>query len=385
MSKKQDNAFVTVKYLPRMGKVWDLMAQEGIAMIVLEDTEGRRDPNIRWLTGQPGDSLLFFTADRKAMLVAWDINMAKLYARVEGNALIIAAYSDFDRALHKAVKGVAEKLGVPKGGKIEIPSATSYPSFLELVSELPDHDIICRKQGASEAIKRFRAVKDAEEIKIYRQAAAITNDLIDLIEKKVRSGKIQTEADIAMLLEIETRKRGCEGVGFETIAAGPDRSFGIHAFPAWTVAPFGGQGFSILDFGVKYCSYTTDATMTFARDPNPKQEKIIALVEKAYKLAVSLSVNGASARAVAVAVNELFEKSKKAMPHGLGHGVGVETHEYPALGARADNEWILEPGMVFTIEPGLYDPIIGGCRLENDVLMTETSAEVLTNSRIVKL
>jgi Xaa-Pro dipeptidase len=385
MAKKQENAFISVKYLPRLEKVWDLMAEEGISMVMLEDTEGRRDLNIRWLTGQPGDSLLFLTADRKAMLVAWDINMAKLYARVEGNVLVTAAYSDFGRTSHKAIKGAVEKLGVPKGGKIEIPSATPYPVFLELVAELPEHDIICRKQGASEAIKKFRAVKDEEEIKIYRQAAVITNDLIDLIEKKVRSGKIQTEADVAMLLETETRKRGCEGVGFETIAAGPDRSFGIHAFPAWTVSPFGSQGLSILDFGVKYGPYTTDVTMTFVRDPNPRQEKIVSLVEKAYKLAVSMAVNGTRARAVAVAVNEFFGKSKKTMPHGLGHGIGVETHEYPVIGARDDNEWVLEPGMIFTIEPGLYDPVLGGCRLENDILLTETGAEQLTGSRIVRL
>jgi len=73
------------------------------------------------------------------------------------------------------------------------------------------------------------------------------------------------------------------------------------------------------------------------------------------------------------------------MPHGLGHGIGLEAHEAPALRSREDNPWVLEPGMIITLEPGLYDPVAGGCRLENDILVTATGAEVLTNSRILRL
>ena len=201
----------------------------------------------------------------------------------------------------------------------------------------------------------------------------------------MRSGKIKTETDAALFIEVESRKRGCEGTSFETLAAGPDRSFAIHAFPAWTCAPFGGQGLSILDFGVRYGAYCTDVTMTFARDLNPKQEKLVNLVEKAYKLAMSMTHNGTPARDVAAAVDALFAKSKKQMPHGLGHGIGLQEHEYPNIRNRSKNEWVLEPGMIFTIEPGLYDPALGGCRLENDILMTETGSETLTTSRIVRL
>jgi Xaa-Pro dipeptidase len=95
--------------------------------------------------------------------------------------------------------------------------------------------------------------------------------------------------------------------------------------------------------------------------------------------------NGTPARDIAAAVDSLFAKAKKQMPHGLGHGIGLEEHEYPVIRNRSDNEWVLEKGMIFTIEPGLYDPLLGGCRLENDVLMTENGPEVLTNSRIIQL
>jgi Xaa-Pro dipeptidase len=374
-----------MKYLPRLEKIWDWMNQEGIAMVMLEDAEGRRDQNIRWFTGHPGDALFFLSADRKAMLVAWDINMAKLYTRVETDSLIIAAYTDYDRNPQKAIKAAAAKLGVPAGAKIDIPSVTPYPVFLDYVAELSDFDILCRNQSAAAQIKKFRAIKDEDEIINYRNAAGITNELIDLLEKKTHSGKIKTEADAALLIEIEARKRGCEGIGFETLAAGPDRSFGIHAFPPWTCSTFAGQGMSILDFGVKLGPYTTDVTLTFARDPNPKQEKLISLVEKASKLAMSMAHNGTPTRDIACAVDDFFAKSKKYMPHGLGHGIGLDAHEYPMIKSKGENDWILEPGMIFTLEPGLYDPAYGGCRLENDILMTETGPEVLTQARIIRL
>jgi Xaa-Pro dipeptidase len=367
----------------RLAKIWDWMADEGIALVMLEDAEGKRDQNIQWLTGHPNDALLFLSLDRKAVLVAWDINLAKLYA--SQSPVIIAAYNDFDRMPRKALAAAAHKLGIPSGSKIEIPSITPYPDFLDYVGELTSFDILCRQQGAAAELRKFRAIKDEEEIAIMRKAASITNELIDLLEDNVRSGKIKTEADAALLIELEARKRGCEGTSFTTLAAGPQRSFAIHAFPSWTCSVFGGQGLSILDFGIKLNGYCTDVTLTFARDLNPKQEKLVNLVEKAWKLALSMAHNGTPAKDVAAAVDSLFSKSKKQMPHGLGHGIGLQEHEYPVLRNRSDNEWVLEKGMIFTIEPGLYDPLLGGCRLENDILITETGPEILTASRIVRL
>jgi Xaa-Pro dipeptidase len=327
------------------------------------------------------DALLFLSVDKRALLVPWDINLAKNYAKVD----ITIPYGEFERRAPLALKAAAEKLKIPLGSKIEIPPATSYPRFLRYVGDLTDFDIICRERGAGTAAENQRALKDAEEIKIYRNAAKITNAVIDLLEKNVRSGKIKTEADAALLIETEARKRGCEGTGFETLAAGPDRSFGIHAFPAYTGAGFGGPGLSILDFGLKYGGYTTDVTLTFAREPSAAQEKLLTLTEKAYHLALSLTGPGVPARDIAAAVDNFFARYKKSMPHARGHGIGLEAHDAPALRTRDDNDWILQPGMIFTLEPGLYDPVQGGCRLENDILLTEAGAEVLTEGRIIRL
>jgi Xaa-Pro dipeptidase len=370
-----------IDYQKRRGGIYDLMAREGIALALFEDTEGRRDPTVRWLSGHPGDALLLLTVDRKAILIPWDVNLAVLY----GQADSIVPYQLFERRCFSALQGMAKRLKIPRGSKIEIPPVTPYLLFLEYVGGLTDFDIICRNSGIHGEAEKMRAVKDEEEILIYRKAAGITNGLIDLLEKNIRSGKLKTEADAALFIEAEARGQGCEGTGFTTLAAGPDRSYGIHAFPPYTAAPFAGQGLSILDFGLKYSGYTTDVTLTFVRNPSPGQEKLLALTEKAYKLALSLVEEGRPAREIARAVDVFLGKSKKTMPHGLGHGIGLQEHENPAIRGREDNEWILRPGMIFTLEPGLYDPSLGGCRLENDVLLGEAGAEVLTDARIVRL
>jgi len=368
-------------YQVRLDKMRERMAEEGIAMVMFEDAEGKRDNNIRWLTGHPGDALFFLSQEGKTLLLPWDINLAKAYSAAD----YILPYTDFDRMPKKGICGAVEKLKIPLGAKIEIPSVTSYPVFLDLVGDFTDFDIICREKCVGSYAGEERMIKDPEEITIIKKAASITNSIIDLIEKKVRKGIIKTEADAAMFIETESRKRGCEGTGFEILAAGPERSFGIHAFPSWTNAPFATQGLSILDFGVKYYGYNTDVTLTFVRDPNPKQVKLVSLVEKAAKLAVEMAKNGTATREMAIAVEQFFAKSKKRMPHSLGHGLGLDVHEYPFVRNRADDEWVLTPGMVFTLEPGLYDPDHGGCRLENDILMGENGGEVLTEARIILL
>jgi Xaa-Pro dipeptidase len=359
------------------------MSENGISLMMVEDTEGRRDLGLRYLSGQPGDALLFLCAAKKqCVLAAWDVNMARLY----GDADAIVALNDWGRRPETALPEAAKLFKLPYGSKIEVPPATPYPLFLRLIEAVGDYDVLCREEGAHKAVKYMRAVKDADEIAIYRKVSAFTNKLMDEIEKSVRNKKIKTEMDVALLIDARARDYGGEGLGFETLAAGPTRSFGIHAFPAYTAGPFGGSGCSILDFGIKYLGYTSDVTMTFVGAPiSATQQKLINLVEKAAKIATPMMVPGASCREIALAVDKLFSAGKRHMPHGLGHGVGLEAHEAPLLNSRSDNDDVLQPGMVVTLEPGLYHETLGGVRLENDILITEKDNEVLTKSRIVRL
>jgi Xaa-Pro dipeptidase len=368
-------------YQTRRGRVYDLMARENIALAMFEDTEGRRDANIRWLTGHPQDALLFLSVEKKAVLVPWDVNLAKIYADTD----YLCAYTDFERLPVRACVKAADFLKIPPGSKIELPPVTPYPQFLKYIDALSGYDALCREEGLAAGLDQYRAIKDEAEITLYRRAAALTNEVIDALEEQLRAGRLAAELEAAAFIDAEARRRGCEGTGFETLAAGSGRSFAIHAFPAYTNETFGGKGLSILDFGLKFSGYTTDVTVTVAREPSRTQEKMITLVEKAAKLALSKAKSGAATRDIAAAVDDLFAKAGKAMPHALGHGIGLDAHESPALRNRGDNDWILQPGMVIALEPGLYHPLHGGCRLENDVLITEEGAETLTSARIIRL
>ncbi|MDP3180000.1 MAG: Xaa-Pro peptidase family protein [Spirochaetaceae bacterium] len=365
-----------------MAKVAARLGEEGLTAVLLEDAEGRRDPTIRYLTGQPGDSLLVISADGRSILIAWDVNLA----RAMGEADEILAYTDFARLPQRALAGVLERIGAPQGAKVALPSTFAYPRYVTFVEELPDYDLVCCEGGVGDFAASLRAVKDEGEIAIYRRAAAITDELMDSIEAAVRSGAIATELDAALLIERECRVAGCEGPGFETLAAGPTRSFGIHAFPPFGAGAFGAEGMSILDFGVRLEGYTTDVTMSFIRgNPGPERERMIALVERAHRECVAMCAPGIATRSIAARADELFAEAGLAMPHGLGHGIGLEEHEAPAVRNREDNQDVLEAGHILTIEPGLYDPLLGGVRLEDDVLVTAAGSEKLTHSRIVRL
>jgi Xaa-Pro dipeptidase len=366
----------------RRARVATRLASEGIAAALFEDVEDRRDQSIRYLTGQPGDALLVVAADGRSILVAWDVNLARLLASADE----ILAYTDFARLPLRALGEVLARLELPEGSRVELPSHFAYPRYVDFVEGLPGYDLVCRRDGIDGELRAARSIKDESEIAVYRRSCGITNELIDTLESKVRSGRVATELDAALLIERSSRESGCEGPGFETLAAGPARSWGIHAYPPYGAGPFGTAGISILDFGLRLEGYTTDVTMSFVRGHLAKeQERMVALVERAHDEAIAGLAPGVSCRKIALKIEAIFGEEGFVMPHSLGHGVGLEAHEAPTLRASEDNTDLLAPGQIVTAEPGLYHPDLGGVRLEDDILITETGCEVLTRSRIVRL
>ena len=142
------------------------------------------------------------------------------------------------------------------------------------------------------------------------------------------------------------------------------------------------SGLSILDFGVKLQGYTTDVTVPLLHgEPNAKQREMIDLVHGVWDQITDMLKPGASTLRISAAVDEFFSKNGYSMPHGLGHGIGLDAHEYPYFRNSEDSDFQLESGMIIAIEPGLYDKQHGGMRLENDILITHDGMEVLTRSR----
>ena len=366
-----------------------ILRDKKIDVAFFEDTEGRRDPSLRYFTGQPSDALLVLTAAGQSILIPWDVNMAQEMATVDS----ILPYTDFGRTATNALSQILAKLELPSTVTIELPPSLPYPVYekyqkaiTQALGNSTEVHLLCRENGVHQDAVNMRAIKDQYEINCIKRASAITDNLILLLEEGVRSGTITTEMDAALLIEGECRKAGCEGTGFDTLAAGPERSFGIHCFPPYTAGAFPATGLSILDFGVVVEGYTSDVTLTFAKGPlTPEQEKQLELVQRAYDAALEKYKNGLAIKDAAQIVDDIFAQAGRTMPHSLGHGYGLEAHEWPTVRTTQPPEALFRPGMVVTLEPGLYDTTIGGCRLENDILITPEGNEVLTKARIIRL
>ncbi len=367
----------------RVEEFCSIMKYENVDAVVFRDSEECRVPAVRYFSRMPSDAILAIKSDGSTVLSVWDMNLAQTIPVVADKLI---PFSASRREPVEATKNLLKRLSIRENSRVEINSSTSYPDFLEYVDGIHEYDILCRKNGTHEFVTKMRSIKDDYEIECTRKAAQITNEIIEIIIEKVKDGSIKTESDAALLIEKECRARGCERTSFETLAAGPDRSWAIHAFPNYTDSPFATDGLSILDFGVCYEGYASDVTITFARgNLTEKQELMLSLVQKAADEAIEYYKPGFPVRQAALKVDKIFSTAKMKMPHSLGHGTGLEIHEFPFVRSKTSLEDVFCPGMIVTLEPGLYELGEGGVRLENDVLITDEGNEVLTKSRIVRL
>ena len=367
-------------YAARREKLFAFMKENKITAAVFEDTEGRRDLSVRYFTGHPSDALWICSSDGKNALVPWDENLAK----ERSVDVKIVPYNKYDRKNIEAVREILKsfKKNDPRL-KVEVSPATPYPLFLKYVDALQGWDVLCRENSVHDFVLSLRACKDEYEIECTKEAARVGDLIIEKIENGIDDGSIKTEMDVSLLIERELRLNGCERNGFDTLAAGSSRSFAIHAFPGYTSAPWPGKGLSILDFGVVFEGYTSDTTLTVVKDATDEQKKLVELVEKAAKEALPYYKNGEKIKMAGLVADEVFKKAKREMPHTLGHGIGLEIHEFPRVSAKQTDDLVFKPGMIVTLEPGLYDSKLGGVRLENDVLVTENGNELITHSKII--
>lgn len=367
-------------YAARREKLFAFMKENKITAAVFEDTEGRRDLSVRYFTGHPSDALWICSSDGKNALIPWDENLAK----ERSVDVKIVPYNKYDRKNIEAVREILKsfKKNDPRL-KVEVSPVTPYPLFLKYVDALQGWDVLCRENSVHDFVLSLRACKDEYEIECTKEAARVGDLIIEKIENGIDDGSIKTEMDVSLLIERELRLNGCERNGFDTLAAGSSRSFAIHAFPGYTSAPWPGKGLSILDFGVVFEGYTSDTTLTVVKDATDEQKKLVELVEKAAKEALPYYKNGEKIKMAGLVADEVFKKAKREMPHTLGHGIGLEIHEFPRVSAKQTDDLVFKPGMIVTLEPGLYDSKLGGVRLENDVLVTENGNEVITHSKII--
>jgi Xaa-Pro aminopeptidase len=251
-------------------------------------------------------------------------------------------------------------------------SRISYEFVSQLKNRLPKLDVV---QLQRHFVDGFRIRKTAEEKEKIGEAAAIASTAC----RKVIDGRLvgKRETEVAGELEALFRTAGAEGIAFDTIVASGERSALPHGKASERV--IGPRQLVVIDFGCRFQGYNSDETVTcITGSPSTEQAKIHRAVYDAHMKALEAARVGVRARALDVVARKSIDAAGygKHFLHGLGHGVGMEIHEPPYLSPRGKG--ILEEGMVFTIEPGIYVEGIGGVRLESLVFLGSTGPELLS-------
>lgn len=223
----------------------------------------------------------------------------------------------------------------------------------------------------------LRALKQRDEISALKKAAGIAAESLEQVIPLIVPGV--KEMDIASELEYRMRKKGGEGIAFQTIVASGHRS----ALPHGTATDkkIEPGDFVTIDYGVFYQGYASDETCTFVvGKPTQKQLRVYDTVRKAHDLALKKIRAGIPLKKIDLAARNHIEKNGfgKHFNHGTGHGVGLCVHEHPTVSFRSTD--VAEPGMVFTVEPGIYIPGWGGVRIEDTVLVKKTGMELITRT-----
>jgi Xaa-Pro aminopeptidase len=222
-----------------------------------------------------------------------------------------------------------------------------------------------------------RKFKDDVEIGIIKAAVKVAQEAMTALKPHMKPGI--TENELAGRLVFEMRKRGASDASFEPIIATGAASSLPHYRPG--DIPVRNDTFLLTDWGARYQGYCSDITRTWAMGKiSDKLEEIYQVCLDAQLAAVAAIKPGVTNRSVDAVARDIIAKAGygQYFGHGLGHGIGRDIHEQPTL-RKSGNDEELKPGMIVTVEPGIYLPGVGGVRIEDDVLITAAGHEVLTS------
>jgi len=226
-------------------------------------------------------------------------------------------------------------------------------------------------------IESLRMIKTKEELQILRDAAQIADAAFEHILTYIKPGV--KEIDVANELEFFMRKQGATASSFDTIVASGYRSALPHGVASEKEIATG--ELVTMDFGAIYKGYCSDITRTIAvGNINDELNNMYHIVLEAQKRGVSGIKAGMTGKDADQITRDYIESKGygEYFGHSTGHGIGLEVHENPRLAATSTD--ILEKNMVVTVEPGIYVSNVGGCRIEDDIIITETGNEVITHS-----
>ena len=274
-----------------------------------------------------------------------------------------------DEGMVKGLPGLLKEVGAKRVGfEAEHLTFARYQKWASVPVELV---------ATSGLVERMRAVKDQDEIEAMRRAVALADETYTYLREYVRPGL--TEREVAWEAEVYMRQHGAEKVAFDLIIAGGPNGALPHATTSERAFREGEP--IVIDIGARVESYHSDLTRTiYLGEPDAKFQEIYALVRRAQESALEGIRAGMKGKEADGLARQVIEEAGygKYFGHGLGHGVGLAVHEKPRATKTSEEE--LQPGMILTVEPGIYIRGWGGVRIEDIVVIREEGVEVLSRA-----
>lgn len=272
--------------------------------------------------------------------------------------------------LAKATGELVAKLRIKK--ILVQPETVTLEAMAGLRKNLPKGVKIVQAGGV---VRQMRVIKGPAEVEAIRTAIRVSEEAFEVLRRRIKPG--MTELEVAALLEYEMHKRGASGPCFPTIAAVDGNAALPHYRPGSVRVPK--NGLVLVDWGARVNEYCGDLTRVLLIGRiRPRIRQLYQAVLEAQLTAIDAIRPDIPARLVDQAARGVLEKAGlgRYFVHGTGHGLGIEVHEAPRVASTSED--MLRPGMVVTVEPGAYLPGVGGVRIEDDVLVTETGCELLS-------
>jgi Xaa-Pro aminopeptidase len=349
-------------FAARRDKLRKLLQKSGVETLLVTSF-----PNVTYLTGFTGDDshLLFTRTDQ--ILISDTRYTTQIEEECPGLDVHIRAASEsmLDAAVNLSKEAKLSRLGI-EGDSMLVgyhQRLAQKAQKLELVT-------------TTALVEQLRMIKDKEEVAEIRRAVTIAEKAFAVVRAALRPE--QTEKEVADALEHQMRLFGGSGASFPPIVGVGDRSALPHYRPGNQRIVDG--DFVLIDWGAIGRLYMSDLTRTLVTGKiPPKLQRIYGVVLKAQMQAIDAIRPGKTCGEIDAVARGIIEKAGfgKQFGHGLGHGLGLQIHEAPRFAVKQTTK--LEPGMVMTVEPGIYLPGFGGVRIEDDVLVTRSGCEMLTS------
>lgn len=333
-------------------------------------------PTLKYLTGlnfhlMERPVVLFVAPDKDPVLVLPELELPKVDLfpyKVQG-----IPYGENPSEWDDAFRKAAQTLGLD-GKRIGVePRNLRLLEFRHVKAGAPEADY----PDASDVISELRLRKDKAEVDAMRKAVKIAQDGLEATLPQIKIG--MTEKEIASELVMQLLKHGSESeMPFAPIVSAGPNAANPHASPSDRKLQAG--DLLVVDWGAAYDGYISDLTRTFAvGEVDAECQKIHKIVQESNAAGRAAAKPGVPCADVDIAARAVIGKSGygKYFSHRTGHGIGMEGHEAPYI--RGDNMQILEPGMAFTVEPGIYLPNRNGVRIEDNMVINETGAQSLSD------